>query len=49
MFDTHNSNALPKGEFQGHAQVRHGLRVLRFWNAQVIGDLDRVSWTILSA
>jgi len=28
---------------------RHGLRVLRFWNAQVADDLDRVSWTILSA
>lgn len=28
---------------------RHGLQVLRFWNAQVTDDLDRVSWTILSA
>jgi len=26
-----------------------GLKVLRFWNAEVLGDLDRVSWTILSA
>ena len=28
---------------------RHGLQVLRFRNAQVADDLDRVSWTILSA
>jgi adenine-specific DNA-methyltransferase len=27
---------------------RHG-QVLRFWNRQVTDDLDRVSWTILSA
>jgi very-short-patch-repair endonuclease len=26
-----------------------GLRVLRFWNAEVCDGLDRVSWTILSA
>lgn len=26
-----------------------GLQVLRFWNAEVCDDLDRVSWTILSA
>ena len=26
-----------------------GLKVLRFWNAEVLGDLDRVAWTILSA
>ena len=28
---------------------RHGLQVLRFWNAQVTDDQERVSWTILSA
>jgi len=26
-----------------------GLRVLRFWNAQVVEDPERVRWTILSA
>jgi very-short-patch-repair endonuclease len=26
-----------------------GLQVLRFWNAEVCHDLERVSWTILSA
>jgi very-short-patch-repair endonuclease len=28
---------------------RHGVQVLRFSNAQVTDDLDRVAWTILSA
>lgn len=27
----------------------HWLRVLRFWNAEVTDDLDRVLWTILNA
>ena len=29
--------------------MRHGLQVLRFWNAQVTDEPDRVSMTILSA
>ena len=29
--------------------TRHGLQVLRFWNAQVADDPDRVSMTILNA
>jgi very-short-patch-repair endonuclease len=29
--------------------TRRGLRVLRFWNAQVLQDPERVRWTILSA
>jgi adenine-specific DNA-methyltransferase len=28
---------------------RRGLQVLRFWNHEVLTDLDRVRWTILSA
>jgi len=28
---------------------RKGLKVLRFWNAQVVEDPERVRWTILSA
>jgi len=29
--------------------AKRGLHVLRFWNAEVATDLDRVCWTILSA
>lgn len=28
---------------------RRGLQVLRFWNSEVLADLERVRWTILSA
>ena len=40
----------PDRDARREAYLRaRGLQVLRFWNAEVCDDLDRVSWTILSA
>jgi very-short-patch-repair endonuclease len=40
----------PDRDARREAYLRaRGLQVLRFWNAEVGRDLDRVCWTILSA